>query len=110
MQKADQMQIHHYYAIVDEVDSVLVDEARTPLIISGPVQGSSKNEIYSFLRNKVDDLVRKQKRMINDFMNELGKNKDQAEDDGGDAAPDHWTRLLPGFPGVVESALSKRRR
>ncbi len=66
-----QVQRVHHYAIVDEVDSVLIDEARTPLIISGPVQGSSKDENFSFLRARIDGLVRKQKRMVNDLMSEV---------------------------------------
>ncbi len=63
-----QVQREHHYAIVDEVDSVLVDEARTPLIISGPVSGSSQSNTFVFLRDKVEKLVRNQKRMINDLM------------------------------------------
>ncbi len=42
MYKEDQCQLEHYYAIVDEVDSVLIDEARTPLIISGPAEESTE--------------------------------------------------------------------
>ena len=44
-------QKHHYFAIVDEVDSILVDEARTPLIISGPAQ--DRSELYI----KIDKLI-----------------------------------------------------
>src|SRR3972149_3121698 len=43
MNKADRVQRGHYYAIVDEVDNVLIDEARTPLIISGPASGDIEN-------------------------------------------------------------------
>jgi len=63
----------HFYAIVDEVDSVLIDEARTPLIISGPVSGSSQTQNYSYLRTKVEGLVVKQKRMINDLLSDVEK-------------------------------------
>ncbi len=84
MKRELQVQKHHHYAIVDEVDSVLVDEARTPLIISGPVQGSSKNESFSFLRSKVENLVRKQKRLINEMMADLEKNMGEAGDDEDD--------------------------
>ena len=73
MSSDHQVQHHHFFAIVDEVDSVLIDEARTPLIISGPVAGSSKDENFAFLRNRVDGLVRQQKRMINDLMVEVEK-------------------------------------
>jgi len=86
LSKDEQVQRGHYYAIVDEVDSVLIDEARTPLIISGPVSGSSKSEHFAYLRNKVEALVRKQKRLINDLMGEVEKelSKDgQLSDDIG---------------------------
>jgi len=54
----DRVQRGHYYAIVDEVDSVLIDEARTPLIISGPVQASP--ERYGEMKPLVEQLVKKQ--------------------------------------------------
>jgi preprotein translocase subunit SecA len=79
-----QVQRVHHYAIVDEVDSVLIDEARTPLIISGPVPGSSKDENFSFLRTRIEDLVRKQKRMINDLMTKVEKAAGVDGEDGGD--------------------------
>ncbi len=84
MRRESQVQLHHYYAIVDEVDSVLVDEARTPLIISGPVQGSAKNDNFSFLRGKVEKLVLMQKRMINDYMSVLEKPQVQTEEENDD--------------------------
>ncbi len=54
----DQVQRGYHYAIVDEVDSVLIDEARTPLIISGPVQHSTQQ--YGALKPAIDRLVREQ--------------------------------------------------
>ncbi len=81
-----QVQRGHNYAIIDEVDSVLVDEARTPLIISGPVSGSSHTRNYTVLRSKVERLVKKQKRMINKLMSEVsrevGKDEQTEESDG----------------------------
>ncbi len=53
----------HHYAIVDEVDSVLVDEARTPLIISGPVNISTHK--YKEMKPLVEKLVRKQSNLVN---------------------------------------------
>tara|TARA_Y100001935_G_scaffold252588_1_gene256838 strand:+ start:1677 stop:4718 length:3042 start_codon:yes stop_codon:yes gene_type:complete len=61
------VQRNHYYAIVDEVDSVLVDEARTPLIISGSVDAPINPE-YSTWRNKIESLVRTQNKMVNDLV------------------------------------------
>ncbi|HVH12127.1 MAG TPA: hypothetical protein VM759_03695, partial [Longimicrobium sp.] len=54
----------HHYAIVDEVDSVLIDEARTPLIISGPV-GTEANAAYGRYNPAVADLARRQTRLVN---------------------------------------------
>ncbi|MCK5816874.1 MAG: preprotein translocase subunit SecA, partial [Candidatus Marinimicrobia bacterium] len=68
----------HYYAIVDEVDSVLVDEARTPLIISGPVQSNS-NERYKKLRPQVEKLVRVQKQKVNRLLDEINHISDDKE-------------------------------
>jgi preprotein translocase subunit SecA len=65
----------HYYAIVDEVDSVLIDEARTPLIISGPVQ-SNTHESYKNLRGSIERLVRAQERYVNGLLTELRKSGD----------------------------------
>ncbi len=55
----------HYYAIIDEVDSILIDEARTPLIISGPV-GAESDEKYAQFNSQVVQLVRKQTAVVND--------------------------------------------
>ena len=80
--KEYQVQRGYFYAIVDEVDSVLIDEARTPLIISGPVSGSALADNYSYLRNRVELLVRKQKQMINDLMTKVERAEDGEK--GGD--------------------------
>src|SRR5438874_4261608 len=57
----------HFYAIIDEVDSILVDEARTPLIISGPV-GTESDEKYAAYNTQVVQLVRKQMGVVNDLI------------------------------------------
>lgn len=66
--KDHQVQRGHYFAIIDEVDSVLIDEARTPLIISGPVTTST----HQFDRYKplVDQLVRRQNTLCNKLISE----------------------------------------
>jgi len=58
----------HYYAIIDEVDSVLIDESRTPLIISGPV-GESKNR-FAEMKPKVEEVVRSQTVLVNRLVSE----------------------------------------
>ncbi|HEV8304962.1 MAG TPA: preprotein translocase subunit SecA [Gemmatimonadales bacterium] len=57
----------HVYAIIDEVDSILIDEARTPLIISGPV-GAESDETYAQFNAQVVQLVRKQTAVVNDLI------------------------------------------
>ena len=69
----------HHYAIVDEVDSVLIDEARTPLIISGPV-GSETNAAYARYNPAVADLARRQTRLVNDMIAQAEKDLE-----GGDS-------------------------
>jgi preprotein translocase subunit SecA len=65
---AHMVQRGHSYAIVDEVDSVLIDEARTPLIISGPA-GSASGQYYE-LKPKIMNLVSRQKSIVNRFLKE----------------------------------------
>src|SRR6058998_3476920 len=65
----DQVQRGHYYAIVDEVDSILIDEARTPLIISGPAVVNVDNQ-YDKFKPQVESLVRAQEKLCNRFLSE----------------------------------------
>jgi len=58
------VQRKHHFAVVDEVDSVLVDDARTPLIISGPTPRGENQEFHSF-KPKIDSLVNEQKKYLN---------------------------------------------
>ncbi|MFP4367174.1 MAG: preprotein translocase subunit SecA [Bacteroidales bacterium] len=63
----DLVQRPHNYAIVDEVDSVLIDDARTPLIISGPV-AKGENQLFDELKPKVENLVSVQRKLVNDII------------------------------------------
>jgi len=65
----DLVQRKHNFAIVDEVDSVLIDDARTPLIISGPVPQGDRHE-FNELKPKVDNLVTLQKKLATDCLTE----------------------------------------
>ncbi len=69
----------HHFVIVDEVDSVLIDEARTPLIISGPVSHSIQQ--YSEMKGHVEKLVRLQSRKIAEFLNEADDLLKETEDE-----------------------------
>ncbi len=66
--REQQVQRGHYYAIVDEVDSILIDEARTPLIISGPVTVSTHQ--FDTFKPLVDQLVKRQNRLCAELVNE----------------------------------------
>ncbi|TKD62417.1 preprotein translocase subunit SecA [Flavobacterium sp. ASW18X] len=77
----DLVQRPHHYAIVDEVDSVLIDDARTPLIISGPVPEGDRHE-FTELKPKVADIVQKQRQHLTGVLAEakrLIKEGDQKE-------------------------------
>ena len=69
---ADLVQRKHNFAIVDEVDSVLIDDARTPLIISGPVPQGDRHE-FNELKPKIDNLVASQRQLSNGFLIEAKK-------------------------------------
>ncbi len=81
----DLVQRPHHYAMVDEVDSVLVDEARTPLIISGPIPKGDEHEFHD-LKPRIQKLVEAQKKIVNGYMSEAKKflaNGDDKDNDGG---------------------------
>lgn len=84
----------HNYTIVDEVDSVLIDEARTPLIISGPV-GNTEHK-FNEMKPKVERLFRKQASLVASIVQEAEK----IINDGGDRelAGIHLLRAHRGFP------------
>ena len=69
---ADQCQRGYYFAIIDEVDSILIDEARTPLIISGPTSSGSK-QMYDQLQEPVAHMVRFQRDLCNKHANDARK-------------------------------------
>jgi len=69
--KEEQVQRGYYFAIIDEVDSILIDEARTPLIISGPSPVS--RQMYDELKDKVGELVRLQRDYCNRLASEARK-------------------------------------
>ena len=64
----DLVQRKHHYAIVDEVDSVLIDDARTPLLISGPTAQGNNEEQFNELKPKVEKLVKTQQQLVNQLL------------------------------------------
>src|SRR6266487_781418 len=78
---ADEMvQRKHHYAMVDEVDSVLIDDARTPLIISGPVPKGEEQQFH-ILKPRVHQLVEAQERIARANLNEARKKFAEGDDD-----------------------------
>lgn len=72
--KQEQVQRGYYFAIIDEADSILIDEARTPLIISGPVPNS--RQLYDELKDGVNELVKRQRDLCNRFASEAKRTLD----------------------------------
>jgi len=68
----DQVQRKHHFAMVDEVDSVLIDDARTPLIISGPTP-HGEDQQFEELKPRIQKLVEEQKKYINTALNDAKK-------------------------------------
>ena len=66
--KDELVQRQHHYAIIDEVDSILIDEARTPLIISGPIAKDTQAQKYSEMQPRVEKLVSVQKNLIASYV------------------------------------------
>ncbi|WFB34524.1 preprotein translocase subunit SecA [Kiritimatiellota bacterium B12222] len=67
---AERVQRGHHFAIIDEIDSILVDEARTPLIISGPTEHSSE-ALFMSLKPMVERLVREQRHLLDGFVKNI---------------------------------------
>ncbi|MBQ1932191.1 MAG: preprotein translocase subunit SecA, partial [Muribaculaceae bacterium] len=78
MSPLDMVQRKHYYAIVDEVDSVLIDDARTPLIISGPVP-KGDDQLFNEYKGNVERVVQAQRRLVTQILSEA-KTKIESED------------------------------
>jgi preprotein translocase subunit SecA len=81
----EQVQRGHYFAIVDEVDSILIDEARTPLIISGPAVVSNTEE-YKRYRPLIEQLVKKQNHLCNELANEAKKAIEEGDEEAANDA------------------------
>ncbi|MFO7620081.1 MAG: preprotein translocase subunit SecA [Bacteroidales bacterium] len=92
----DLVQRRHHYAIVDEVDSVLIDDARTPLIISGPTAKSDTQQ-FDELKPKIEKLVSAQKRLVTQILADAKKliSEDKTEEGG--------KLLLRAFKGLPKN-------
>ena len=95
----DLVQRGHNYAIVDEVDSVLIDDARTPLIISGPVP-KGEDQMFDEYKDRVANLVRQQTTLTTNLLVEAKKkmpSEDEKEREAGELA------LFRAFKGLPKS-------
>ena len=101
--KDEMVQRRHHFAMVDEVDSVLIDDARTPLIISGPVPKGDEQQ-YHLLKPRIAQLVEVQKQVVTKSLTEakrlLAEGKD-ADGDGGLFLMRAW-RGLPKNSALIK--------
>jgi len=99
----EMVQRKHHYAMVDEVDSVLIDDARTPLIISGPIPRGEEQEYHS-LKPRIQHLVEAQKKVVTQYLLEAKKLIAEGKDDpktGGLALMRAW-RGLPKSSALIK--------
>jgi len=96
----DLVQREHYYAIVDEVDSVLIDEARTPLIISGPVK--SEEHKFNEMKPHVDRLVGAQRQFITKIVAEAEKHLAEGRQEEAGVQLLRASRGLPKHPRLMK--------
>ncbi|MFZ5979934.1 MAG: preprotein translocase subunit SecA [Candidatus Zixiibacteriota bacterium] len=95
----DRVHRNYYYAIIDEVDSILIDEARTPLIISGHVE-SNIHDRYRQMKPTVENLVRKQTMLVNDMVSKAEK---LLEAEGGENDFEAGSLLLAANRGAPKN-------
>ncbi|MDE6225670.1 MAG: preprotein translocase subunit SecA, partial [Muribaculaceae bacterium] len=104
MTPQDLVQRKHYYAIVDEVDSVLIDDARTPLIISGPV-AKGDDQLFNDYKSNVEKVVNAQRRLVTQI---LADAKEKLASEDKDVRKEGALLLFRAFKGLPKnSALIK---
>jgi preprotein translocase subunit SecA len=92
----EMVQRKHHYAMVDEVDSVLIDDARTPLIISGPIPKGDDQQ-YHLLKPRVQQLFEAQEKIVRNALNEARKKMAEGDDDPKSGGM-HLFRAFRGLP------------
>ena len=100
---AEQVQRGHNFAIVDEVDSILIDEARVPLIISGPSVVAFDNNLYVQFKPRIAGLVELQRRHCAGYLEEVKK---LPETEGFDALTNSYVDMFEA--GIVDPAKVTR--
>ena len=99
----DLVQRKHHYAIVDEVDSVLIDDARTPLIISGPIQRNEADEAQ-FMEFKpfVEKLYQAQRTLVNQVLNDARKKIAEGDENEGGKLLLRAHKGLPKYSPLIK--------
>ncbi len=95
------VQRKHHFAMVDEVDSVLIDDARTPLIISGPVPKGDEHE-FGNLKPRIEKIVEAQKRYVNSALAEAKRLIEAGDEKGGGLALLRCQRGLPKNKALIK--------
>ncbi|MBC7572593.1 MAG: preprotein translocase subunit SecA [Spirosoma sp.] len=95
------VQRKHHYAMVDEVDSVLIDDARTPLIISGPVPRGDEQD-YAELKPRVARIVEAQRKLVYDFLNDAKKKVTAGDEKDGGVSLFRAHRGLPKHKPLIK--------
>lgn len=106
---SDLVQRMHYFAIVDEVDSVLIDDARTPLIISGPVEESDEH-IYKELAPKIAQVYLLQKELVIQLLQEAKQKIKEGNLEEGGLALFRAYRGLPRYKPLIKFLSEKGMR
>ena len=99
---SDLVQRKHHFAIVDEVDSVLIDDARTPLIISGPVAKAQDDEQYMEFRPYVESLYQKQRSLVTQVLNDAKKAIAAGKEDEGGMLLLRAYKGLPKYQPLIK--------
>ena len=98
----DLVQRKHHFAIVDEVDSVLIDDARTPLIISGPVAKAQDDEQYMEFRPYVENLYQKQRALVTQVLNDAKRAIAAGKEDEGGMLLLRAYKGLPKYQPLIK--------
>lgn len=102
MAMKDLVQRKHHFAIVDEVDSVLIDDARTPLIISGPMAKSQDDEQYKIFRPYVEKLYSSQRALVTKTLNDAKKAIADGKEDEGAKLLFRCHKGLPKYQPLIK--------
>lgn len=102
MAMKDLVQRKHHFAIVDEVDSVLIDDARTPLIISGPMAKSQDDEQYKIFRPYVEKLYSSQRALVTKTLNDAKKAIAEGKEDEGAKLLFRCHKGLPKYQPLIK--------